>query len=558
MAQVLVTLGVALVAVICLSAVIVVAWTVWRHPSGVEPAASRIPAAAASDTVTRTARATLADEARATPEPEMFDRVVRVMTLIFLASVGVLVFVGGEYRDTEVAIQLLLAGGMLSVVLLQDLVPPNSLGRARHWVEALVAVAFVTALIGLTGGLMSPFVIGLFLVVAGASLSLDDAAPLLIALLAAGAYALVGIAVETPEQLTVAVLMHLVFAVISLGLLAYLASVVGREQRRAREAALSLSRFDPLTGLYNRGYFFSVTDREIRRAARNGSQFALLMLDLDELKPVNDTFGHQRGDELLRAVTGAIQRNVRSTDIAARYGGDEFVILLSDTEQEGAQVVAEKLRNDISSLAVGSLDRPARTSASIGVVTYPQDGTSIEALVADVDKAMYEAKRRGKNQIVGYLTRTERVATTVGEGRTTMMERREPRPAPTEMTQASRRTASVGGTGVSEPPGPAAAQAQGRMPAVRHTTPTTGPTASASVSAPGRAAPPPLATPVAPAAPSAPGGRAAWDSTAPAAVPAPVRQRQAERPYVAFPVERGEAGQRPAAPEWDSRDARNR
>ena len=328
---------------------------------------------------------------------------------------------------------------MLSVVLLQDLVPPHALRRSRHWVEALSAVLFVALLTGLTGGLMSPFVIGLFLVVAGASLSLDDAAPLLIALLAAGAYALVGVAVATPDQLTVAALMHLLFTVISLALLAYLASVVGREQRRAREAALSLSRFDPLTGLYNRGYFFSVTDREIRRAARNGSQFAMLMLDLDDLKPVNDTFGHQRGDELLRAVTDAIQRNVRSTDVAARYGGDEFVILLSDTEPEGAQVVAEKLRNDISSLAVGSLDRPARTSASIGVVTYPQDGTSIETLIADVDKAMYEAKRRGKNQIVGYLTRTERIATTVGDQRTTMMERPDPRPAPTTVATASRR-----------------------------------------------------------------------------------------------------------------------
>ena len=548
MAQVLVTLGVALVAVICLSAVIVVAWTAWRQPGGIEPAVSRIPAAAASDSVTRMARATLADEAPTAPEPEMFDRVVRVMTLIFLASVGVLVFVGGEYRDTEVAIQLLLAGGMLSVVLLQDLVPPNTFGRARHWLEALIAVLFVALLTGLTGGLMSPFVIGLFLVVAGASLSLDDTAPLLIALAAAGLYALVGIAVATPEQLTLAALMHLVFTVISLGLLAYLASVVGRSQRRAREAALSLSRFDPLTGLYNRGYFFSVTDREIRRAARNGSQFAIVMLDLDDLKPVNDTFGHQRGDELLRAVTGAIQRNVRSTDVAARYGGDEFVILLSDTEPEGAQVVAEKLRNDISSLAVGSLDRPARTSASIGVVTYPQDGASIETLIADVDKAMYEAKRRGKNQIVGYLTRTERIATTVGEARTTMMERPGPRPAQPVAAATSRRVMSVSGTGGSEPADATAGHLQGRMPPMRQPTATTTPSADTGASGPGRT------PPAAPAAPAAPTGRAAWDSTAPAAVPAPVRQRQIERPYVAFPVERGEAGERPGAPDRDRKD----
>ena len=240
---------------------------------------------------------------------------------------------------------------------------------------------------------------------------------------------------------------------ISLSLLAYLASVVGREQRRAREAAISLSRYDPLTGLYNRAYFFSVLDREIRRAARNGGRFAVLMLDLDDLKPVNDTFGHQRGDELLRAVTDAIERNVRSTDVAARYGGDEFVILLSDTEPEGALVVAEKLRTDISNLAVGSAERPARTSASIGVVTYPEDGTTMEALIADVDKAMYEAKRRGKNQIVGYVTRTERVTTPFGEERTTIMER--PGAGDSHRVPASARPASPG---FRTSPGPANAR----------------------------------------------------------------------------------------------------
>lgn len=500
MAQLLVTLGIVFVAVVCLSAVIVVAWAVWRRSTAPEPVALPISTADALATGTRAARATLAEEAVTVTEPELFDRVVRVMTLIFLASVGVLVFAGGEFRDTEVAIQLLLAAGMLSVVLLQDLVPPQALGRARHWVEALIAVVFIAFLTGLTGGLMSPFVIGFFLIVAGASLSLDDSAPLLLALLAAGAYALVGVAVASPDQLTVAALVRLLFTVISLSLLAYLASVVGREQRRAREAAISLSRFDTLTGLYNRGYFFSVMDREIRRAARNGSRFAVLMVDLDNLKPVNDTFGHQRGDELLRAVTGAIQRNVRSTDIAARYGGDEFVILLSDTEPEGAIVVAEKLRSDISSLAVGSLDRPARTSASIGVVSYPEDGPSMESLIADVDKAMYEAKRRGKNQIVGYVTRTERVATTAGEVRTTMMERPAPRPPVTSAPAASRSSA-----------------------------------------------------PTAPS-PAAPTGRAAWDSTTPSSGPSTSRARQAERPYVAFPVERGDPGGRAAAPDREPRD----
>lgn len=543
MAQVLITLGVVLFAVVSVSAVLVAAWVLWRRSSSAEGAPSRITAAAPLSGGARPPRASLADEPATATEPELFDRVVRVMTLIFLASVGVFVFVGGEFRDNEAAIQLLLAAGMLSIVLLQDLLPARRLGRARYWLEALVAILFIAMLTGLSGGLDSPFVIGFFLVVAGASLSLDEAAPLLLALLAAGTYALVGIAVAPSAQLTTAAFARLLFTVVSLSLLAYLASVVGREQRRAREAAISLSRYDPLTGVYNRAYFFSMLDREIRRAARSGGRFAVLMLDLDDLKPVNDTFGHQQGDALLRAVSDTVQRNVRSTDVAARYGGDEFVVLLSDTEPQGAHVVAEKLRSDIAALSVGSNDRPARTSASIGLVTYPEDGTSIESLIADADKAMYEAKRRGKNQIVGFTTRTERVATPMGEQRTSMLERADGpapgrnEPPPTPSSRPPGRSGPSGQSGSGGQPG-----SPGKPLAAEQLRP---PSRSSSESARAAATRPPL--------------QASWDSTMP---PGPLRSggpRGDDSPsYVAFPVEGDPSGPLPWVPARDPRDAAGR
>ena len=172
---------------------------------------------------------------------------------------------------------------------------------------------------------------------------------------------------------------------------------------------MRLSRFDPLTGLYNRKHFFAAMEREVRRAARMGRGFGVLMLDLDDLKPVNDTFGHQYGDRLLRNVTEVIARTVRATDTAARYGGDEFVVLLPETDPEGAYVVAEKLRRDMAGMAIRVDERSVRTSVSVGLVSYPEDGQTVEQLISVVDAAMYEAKRRGKNQIVGYTTRTERV-----------------------------------------------------------------------------------------------------------------------------------------------------
>jgi diguanylate cyclase (GGDEF)-like protein len=139
----------------------------------------------------------------------------------------------------------------------------------------------------------------------------------------------------------------------------------------------------------------------------------MLMLDLDDLKPVNDRFGHQAGDRLLKAVAETIRQTVRFTDAAARYGGDEFVVLLPETDPAGGYVVGEKLRRDIAAVTLHAADRRVRSTVSVGLVTYPDDGTTIEQLVEAADVAMYESKRRGKNRIVGYQTRTERVATAI-------------------------------------------------------------------------------------------------------------------------------------------------
>ena len=165
---------------------------------------------------------------------------------------------------------------------------------------------------------------------------------------------------------------------------------------------LRLSRFDHLTGLYSRSFFTSTVEREIQRAARTGRPFAMLMFDLDGLKAANDRFGHDSGDRLLQAVADVLRGDIRVTDVAARYAGDEFVLLLPETDLAGALRVAEKLRVDISRLALSNNGSLMRTSASIGLVTYFEDGRTWAELIRRADLAMYEAKRRGRDQIVHY------------------------------------------------------------------------------------------------------------------------------------------------------------
>jgi diguanylate cyclase (GGDEF)-like protein len=354
------------------------------------------------------------------------DRVTRIVSLLFIAAAGAVTAISPG-RDWDIAATyLLLAVGTLFVVFVGDLLKERMQPLHRYALQATGAIAFLGLLTGFTGGLDSPFVIGYFLLVGGAALAWDGAGPVALALGSGLSYAFVGLIVvlsDGPDRpggldaITAANLTWILFVLASLLLLAYLGTVAGRAQRRARDAALRLSRHDALTGLYNRGAFFTAVEREIRRTERSGRGFCLLMLDLDDMKPVNDMFGHPAGDQLLRAITEVIQRTVRASDLAGRYGGDEFVVLLPETDADGGFVVAEKLRRDIANLAIRVQDRSIRTSVSLGMVTHPEDGRTIDELLSAVDAAMYEAKRRGKNQIVGYTTRTERVATAIGSDR---------------------------------------------------------------------------------------------------------------------------------------------
>jgi diguanylate cyclase (GGDEF)-like protein len=189
--------------------------------------------------------------------------------------------------------------------------------------------------------------------------------------------------------------------VTALILLAYVAMVIAREQRRARDAAIRLSTIDNLTGLFNRTFFFAAVEREIARSARSGRGFCLLMMDLDELKQINDRNGHFFGDRVLRGVGEVIRQGGRRIDTAARYGGDEFVVLLPETDPTGAYVLAEKIRLGVADLRVDVAGSMIQPSISIGVVSYPEDGRTSDELMITADNSMYRSKRAGKNRVTG-------------------------------------------------------------------------------------------------------------------------------------------------------------
>ncbi len=173
-------------------------------------------------------------------------------------------------------------------------------------------------------------------------------------------------------------------------------------------SAASLSRLqlaleaatDPLTGAGNRRQFLTRTEDEIRRSRRYARPLSLMLLDLDYFKTVNDECGHQIGDEMLTSVSFAIQSVLRGTDFLARFGGDEFAVLMPETDCDEASTVAERIQTAIRGIAIESCDGPVCVTASIGVAALlPEDATA-QLLLERADVALYSAKRQGRNRVV--------------------------------------------------------------------------------------------------------------------------------------------------------------
>jgi len=330
----------------------------------------------------------------------LYQRMTRVVSFMFIGSAMAIVALTGA--PDAAAIVVLLAFGLILIELFQDVLPAAALGSMRLPIEASIVLIFLTVLVAMTGGHDSPYFFGYILLVGAAALSTSDMGAAVLAVVSSIAYILAVFVASGPATLLPADFGLVAFNLVSISLVMYVASVIGREQRRAREEALRLSRFDSLTGLHSRDYFMAELEQEILRATRTGRPFAVSMMDLDGLKAANDRFGHDWGDHLLKAVADVLKGDVRVTDVAARYGGDEFALMLPETDLSGATLVAEKVRVDISRIALPHNGAVVRTSASLGIVTFPEDGRTSAELMRRADLAMYEAKRRGRDQIVRF------------------------------------------------------------------------------------------------------------------------------------------------------------
>jgi diguanylate cyclase (GGDEF)-like protein len=328
------------------------------------------------------------------------DAVVRVVWWVAIAGVLVGVGISNAFAANRAAIYALGGAAVVIVVVLHEMLPRRLRGRTTVAVEVVAALALATGLVWLTGGANSPFVFTFDLLVVAAALTMGSQLALLVT--AAASLAYVGqLLLDMRLPATNIDLLRVGINLGSLWLLAYLAGVYASSERRVRARVLELSQTDPLTGLFNRGHLFPTLEQEVQRTRRSGRGFCVLMIDLDGLKAINDSLGHLKGDDVLRAVGRVITGSIRTVDSAYRYGGDEFLILLPETEFIGAYVVAEKIREGVEEIGESLATEVASTSVSIGLVSHPEDGSTPEELMVAADRAMYQAKALGKNQISG-------------------------------------------------------------------------------------------------------------------------------------------------------------
>jgi diguanylate cyclase (GGDEF)-like protein len=159
---------------------------------------------------------------------------------------------------------------------------------------------------------------------------------------------------------------------------------------------------DGLTGLYNHRHFQEMLSYTIAHSERYSSEASIMLIDVDNLKSINDTYGHRAGDSALSSVGTVIYQTIRKIDVSARYGGDEFAVILPSTDKRGSLIVAEKIKNNLKKLPLKFKGEEIYITLSIGISTYPENASDREELIEKADRALYDSKEEGKDRITHF------------------------------------------------------------------------------------------------------------------------------------------------------------
>jgi diguanylate cyclase (GGDEF)-like protein len=284
--------------------------------------------------------------------------------------------------------------------------------REARWKLAIQTwgmIAFITFVLCYTGKTGSPLLNLYLLVIIACAITMGKVMTMLEVLLIAACYLFMGYAdygssIVSPGTFTTLMANFSPFL-----LVAYVTSLLAEDIHHAKRRITVLSQTDELTGLLNMRAFSTLLDKEITMVERYPQPFTLMMIDVDGLKKVNDHFGHAAGTRLLKTLAGSISDCVRTSDVLARYGGDEFVILMPHTRSEAARIAAERIRAAIHKTSFDMNGQHIAASASIGIASYPESVDTARDVLEKADIALYKSKQSGRDRVTVYCREFELV-----------------------------------------------------------------------------------------------------------------------------------------------------
>lgn len=269
--------------------------------------------------------------------------------------------------------------------------------RAIMSAEIWGMILFISLLLWQTGGIASPLLSLYFFPIIASAVALPHSSNPKLFIITVFCFSLAfpngELNAFTRRELITTILLFISFWLVS-----YIAAVLSMSMLEARSKIQQLSETDYLTGLQNMRTFLPLARNEYERSIRYGNPFSVLMIDADNLKKINELYGHNYGSAMIRQIGEGIGKSIRAFDIAARYGGDEYIVLLPETDSARAVPAAERLRMDIERTFFTVPGGTRSITISIGIACFPDHGVRVEDIISQADKALFMSKKRGKNR----------------------------------------------------------------------------------------------------------------------------------------------------------------
>jgi diguanylate cyclase (GGDEF)-like protein len=311
--------------------------------------------------------------------------------LLLILVVLYLFFVNPALARSERVLGVLL-GFAAFVLVFRYARPFATRTHIKLTVEILGMFAFLTAVLALSGGVRSPLINLYLLPIVTAALALGKRATALVVVLVCACYPLLQVLTEGTERLTSDFAVSAVGVLAPFLLVAFCTTLLVENINTAKQRIRALSDRDELTGIYNMRAFLRLAEQEHEIASRTERPYSILMVDIEHLKTLNDTYGHEAGNRAVRLVAEALQRLTRSTDVVARFGGDEFIVLLSGADKAAAEEVAQRIRNVVFATTLEVDVKMVRLKVNVGAANFPEGGNSLQAVMTAADRMMYKDK----------------------------------------------------------------------------------------------------------------------------------------------------------------------